>query len=79
MADYTLADGGHVVRKARIDLDAAEPRWGLWLSPPCLPSGFGMRLVAKPLRIKNQRNGADGTALLGRPSLDAPIHRVRDV
>ena len=67
------------MRKIRIDLDASKPGWSLWPPTPMRPCGFGARLVAKPLRVKNQRNGADGTALLGRPSLDAPIHRVRDV
>ena len=34
------------------------------------PYGLGARLVAKPLRVKNQRNGANGTAILGSARLN---------
>ena len=78
-AGDAFTNGCHVVRQIWIDLDASKPCWGLWSPAPCLPCGLGASLVAEPLRVKNQRNGADGTALLGRPRLNAPIHRVRDV
>ena len=78
-AGNAFANGSHIVRQIRIDLDAPKPRRGLWPSLPCLPRGLGARLVAKPLRVKNQRNGANGTALLGSPRLDASIHRIWNV
>lgn len=78
-AGNAFANGSHIVRQIRIDLDAPKPRWGLWPSTPCLPRGLGVRLVAKPLRVKNQRNGTDSTALLGRPHLNASVHRIWDV
>ena len=76
MASYAFANRLHVMRKAFVDLDAAEPRRWPSLSRDTAAQSLNLRLVAKPLRIQNKRNGAHGAAFLRRPCLYPAIHCI---
>ena len=76
MASYAFANRLHVMRKAFVDLDAAEPRWGPSLSRGTAAQSLNLRLITKPLRIQSKRNGAHGAAFLRRPCLYPAIHCI---
>ena len=76
MAGNAFANGLHVVWKAFVDLDAAEPRRSLPVPRGTAPRCAVVRIVTKPLRIQHHSNGAHRAAFLRCPRLYPAIHRI---